>query len=114
MERSCLEMIITIDPKSSIIFVRQKVVLKVELHDDKIKKKAMKAVSGISGMESQHPIIFVNCHVNYIHLFLCLANYSRLKNQMVHKIECFWGDFFRGRVSLSGHEGPENDYNWGF
>jgi hypothetical protein len=32
-------------------------VLKVELHDDKIKKKAMKAVSGISGMEIQYLII---------------------------------------------------------
>ncbi|QCD94755.1 hypothetical protein DEO72_LG5g2841 [Vigna unguiculata] len=29
-----------------------KVVLKVELYDDKIKKKAMKRVSGISGVES--------------------------------------------------------------
>ncbi|KAI9084192.1 hypothetical protein K1719_033863 [Acacia pycnantha] len=30
----------------------QKIVLKVELHDDKIKKKAMKAVSGMPGLES--------------------------------------------------------------
>ena len=29
-----------------------KIVLKVELYDDKIKKKAMKTVSGISGVES--------------------------------------------------------------
>ena len=54
--------------------------LKVEIHDDKIKKKAMKAVSGISGMESQHPIIFVHWHGNYP-LFSFSAFKIKIKRQ---------------------------------
>jgi len=41
-------------------------VLKVELHDDKIRKKAMQTASGISGKESQRSTIFAMSIISFI------------------------------------------------
>ncbi|BAU02236.1 hypothetical protein VIGAN_11171900 [Vigna angularis var. angularis] len=70
-----------------------KVVLKVDVQDEKIRKKAMQRVCGISGKESQHSTISAM-------LIICFNFVAQGKNQIEQKNE-FFGMIFSGVESVS-------------